>query len=255
MSITISVTTSVAAVLGIGVDNLDRETLVAIFAWLPALTVLASIFYLAGGAHKSRGAFIRIHRGTRKLYFIYPREKRLHVLDWDRLEALAGYIPTVSPSGYASRHPLYLIGIDHAMNPPTEICAACGNLGLFDGDRSAKSLWAYLQAFVAHGPEGLPEPAPLPPRLTRRQETLQPYRDWYAGLRRRLAKPYGMLKAPITIPLWLGWLLINAFPDSVEAFIQYNVPYTPFPADIDQLCGFDEIQSPAIGVSDDRHKP
>lgn len=49
-----------------------------------------------------------------------------------------------------------------------------------------------------------------------------------------------MVKAPITIPLWLGWLLINAFPDSVEAFIQYNVPYTQFPKDIDQLCGFNE---------------
>lgn len=255
MSITISVTTSIAAVLGIGFDNLDRETLVAIFAWFPALTVLAFIFYLAGGAHKSRGAYIRIHRSTRKLYFIYPREKRLHVLDWDRLEALAGYIPTVSASGYASRHPLYLIGIDHAMSPPTEICAACGNLGLFDGDRSAKSLWAYLQAFMAHGPEGLPEPAPLPTRLSRKQETLQPYRDWYAGLRRRLAKPYGMLKAPLTVPLWLGWLLINAFPDSVEAFIQYNVPYAQFPKEIDQLCGFDDIQPGAIGISGDRIPP
>lgn len=101
MSIIISVTTSIAAAFGIGVDNLDRETLIAIFAWLPALTVLACIFYLAGGA----------------------------------------------------------------------------------------------------------------------------------------------------------WLLINAFPDSVEAFIQYNVPYTPFPTEIDRLCGFDETQSPAIGVSDDRHKP
>ncbi|MNT71594.1 hypothetical protein D3C72_2100950 [compost metagenome] len=74
-------------------------------------------------------------------------------------------------------------------------------------------------------------------------------------MRRKLAQPNGILKAPITIPLWLGWLLINAFPDSVEAFMQYNVPYTPFPTDIDQLCGFDETQSPGIGVSDDRHKP
>lgn len=255
MSALVFVIVFASSLLALGPAEADLETVLLMLSGLPVSIGLAFIFYIASGAHRSRGAFVRIHRGTRKLYFVSLPQKRLHTLDWDHLEAFAGYIPIVSTSGYTSRHPLYLIGVDHEMSPPTEICVACGNLGLFDGDRSAKSLWAYLQAFVAHGPEGLPEPAPLPHRLTRRQETLQPYRDWYAGLRRRLAKPYGMLKAPITIPLWLGWLLINAFPDSVEAFIQYNVPYTPFPADIDQLCGFDEIQSPAIGVSDDRHKP
>ncbi|HBL65255.1 MAG TPA: hypothetical protein DDZ58_04190 [Achromobacter sp.] len=123
---------------------------------------------------------------------------------------------------------------------------------MFDGDRSAKALWSYLQIFMERGPESLPKPAPLPPRQSRWQETLQPYRDWYAGLRRRLAKPYGMFKAPLTIPLWLGWLLINAFPDSVEAFIQYNVPYTLFPKEIDTLCGFDEKRKPVIRVNGER---
>ncbi|MGO4830657.1 hypothetical protein AB4141_40540, partial [Cupriavidus sp. 2KB_15] len=103
----------------------------------PSLPAMAFLFYFASGAHRSRGAFIRIHRGTRKLYFIFPGTERLHVLDWNQLEALAGYIPIVSASGYASRHPLYLIGVDYTMDPSTEICAACGNLGLFDGDRSA----------------------------------------------------------------------------------------------------------------------
>lgn len=227
----------------IGFDNLTYQGIARVASISLLLVPMSFLFYFASGAHRSRGAFIRIHRGTRKLYFVYPRKTRLHVLDWDQIEALAGYIPIVSASGYASRHPLYLIGVDHAMNPPTEICVACGNLGLFDGDRSAKALWAYLQAFMAHGLDGLPEPAPLPPRLTRKQEALQPYRDWLAGLRRRLAKPYGMLKAPITIPIWLGWLLINAFPDSVEAFIQYNVPYSKFPEEIEQLCGFDEVRT------------
>ncbi|SEI38735.1 DUF6708 domain-containing protein [Achromobacter sp. NFACC18-2] len=238
-----------------GTKPISLVDIVQTALYIPLLPAMISVFYFAGGTHRSRGAFIRIHRGTRKLYFIYPRQKRLHVLDWDQLEVLAGYIPIVSASGYTSRHPLYLIGVDYTMDPPTEICAACGNLGLFDGDRSAKALWSYLQAFMAHGPEGLPEPAPLPLRQSRNQETLRPYRDWYAGLRRRLAKPYGWLKAPITIPLWLGWLLINAFPESVEAFIQYNVPYAPFPKEIDRLCGFDDKRTPVIRVNGERIEP
>lgn len=235
--------------------QVDLETVLIMLSGLPVSTGLAFIFYIASGAHRSRGAFIRIHRGTRKLYFVSQPQMRLHALDWDHIEALAGHIPIVSASGYTSRHPLYLIGVDHAMSPPSEICVACGNLGLFDGDRSAKALWSYLQAFMAHGPENLPHPASLPSRLSRKQETFRPYQEWYAGLRRRLAKPYGTFKAPIIIPLWLGWLLISAFPDSVEAFIQYNVPYTQFPKDIDQLCGFDETQWPANGVSGDRMQP
>ncbi|MCD0500426.1 hypothetical protein LP085_26495 [Achromobacter sp. MY14] len=235
-----------------GIEQVTLRSFVEIALYIPVLPAMISIFYFASGAHRNRGAYIRIHRGTRKLYFIYPRQKRLHVLDWGQLEALAGYVPIVSASGYASRHPLYLFGVDYSMDPPTEICAACGNLGLFDGDRSAKSLWSYLQVFMERGPEGLPKPAPLPPRGSRWQETQQPYRDWYAGLRRRLTKPYGMFKAPLTIPLWLGWLLINAFPDSVEAFIQHNVPYTQFPKEIDRLCGFDEKRRPVIRVNGER---
>lgn len=221
----------------------------------PAATVIAFIFYFAGGTHKSRGAYIRIHRDTRKLYFVYPRQKGLHVLAWDQLEALAGYIPVVSASGYFSRHPLYLIGVDYTMDPPTEICAACGNLGLFNGDQSAKELWAYLLAFMEHGPEGLPEPAPLSPRLTRAQEALQPYREWYAGLRRKLGQRNGIFKAPITIPLWLVLLLIEAYPDSVEAFLQYNVPYAQFPEHINQICGFDQSRTPIIRVNGERIEP
>jgi len=252
MSIIVTIAGLIASVFALGPANVDVKAILILVAWSPALTGIAFIFYITSGAHRSRGAFIRIHRGTRKLYFIYPRQKRLHVLNWDQLEALAGYVPIVSASGYASRHPLYLFGVDYSMDPPTEICAACGNLGLFDGDRSAKTLWSYLQVFMERGPDDLPKPAPLPPRQSRSQETQQPYRDWYAGLRRTLAKPYGMLKAPLTIPLWLGWLLINAFPDSVEAFIQYNVPYTQFPKEIDKLCGFDEKRRPVIRVNGER---
>ncbi len=219
---------------------------------IPMLPAVITGLYLISRAHRCRGAYIRLHRATRKLYFVYPHQTRLHVLDWDQLEVLAGFIPIVSMSGYATRHPLYLIGVDYNMDPPTEICAACGNLGVFDGDRSAKSLFSYLQAFMEHGPEVLPKPPPIPPRLSRREEALQPYRHWYAGLRRTLAKPYGLLKAPVTIPLWLGWLLINAYPESFENFIQYNVPYAKFPKEIDKLCGFEKRRKPVIRLNGKR---
>jgi hypothetical protein len=64
--------------------------------------------------------------------------------------------------------------------------------------------------------------------------------------------PTACSRPPITIPLWLGWLLINAFPGSVEAFIQYNVPYTQFLKEIDRLCGFNEKRKPVIRVNGER---
>ena len=239
MSILISIVTLIAGAFALGVENICDERFLKMLAASPALTIMALIFYFAGGTHKSRGAYVRIHRGTRKLYFVPPRQKRLLVLAWDQLEAVAGYIPIVSPSGYFTRHPLYLIGVDYSMDPPSEVCVACGNAGAFTGDQSAKDLWSYLLAFMENGPEGLPKPALLVPRLSRTQETLKPYRDWYTELRRKLAQPNGILKAPITIPLWLFLLVIEAYPNSVEAFLQYHVPYAQFPKEIDRLCGFD----------------
>ncbi|MCO7517104.1 hypothetical protein [Pseudomonas putida] len=61
--------------------------------------------------------------------------------------------------------------------------------------------------------------------------------------------------APITIPAWIIWLLINAYPDSVEAWLQYNVPYATFPAEIDVLCGFAEKRKPVIRVNGERIDP
>jgi len=235
-----------------GSENITYGFVVNCVACILLMVLIAFLFYFASGAHRTRGAYIRIHRGTRKLYFVYPRRKKLHVIDWDQLEALAGYVPIASASGYSSRHPLYLIGVDRSMEPPTEICVACGNLGIFDGDRSAKALWSYLQVFIERGPEDLPQPAPLLPRMSRRQATLQPYREWFAGLRRRLREPDGALLAPITIPLCICWLFIAVFPESVEIFLQYNVPYAQFPKEIDRLCGFDEKRKPVIRVNGER---
>ncbi|MEX5341587.1 hypothetical protein [Pseudomonas sp. I2] len=81
------------------------------------------------------------------------------------------------------------------------------------------------------------------------------FRNWYASLRRQLHKPYGWLWAPITIPAWIIWLLINAYPDSVEAWLQYNVPYATFPAEIDVLCGFAEKRKPVIRGNGERIEP
>ncbi|WP_199100128.1 DUF6708 domain-containing protein [Dyella sp. ASV21] len=184
-----------------------------------------------------RGAYIRLPRGTRKLYYVPPRKKTLHTLDWDQVEGLAGYIPILSANGYASRHPLYLIGVDHTQTPPREICMACGNLGLFDGDRSARALWAYLQRFMADGPEHLPAPALPAPRLSRWQSATQPQRDWAAGLRHKLSTPRGKLLSPLPVPLWLGWWMLNAFTESVEQWL--HVPYAAFPPEIDALYGMD----------------
>ncbi len=225
----------------------DEWMLIILAPWL--LTLFAGAIYFLSGAHRSRGAFIRLHRGTRKLYYIFPGKTHLHVLDWDRLEALAGYIPIITGSVNTTRHPLYLIGVDNSLTPPTEICVACGNLGLFDGDRSAKSLWEYLQQFMAHGPQGLPEPPPLLPRLTRKQATLRRFQQWKNALHTSLTTPRGKCWAPIMVPLRVLWLVWDVFPECLAEFIQYNVPYTPFPKATDELCGFAEKRKPVIRVN------
>ncbi|MEG1077582.1 MAG: hypothetical protein RSE44_03365 [Pseudomonas sp.] len=230
-------------------SQLTKETLITIIA-APFLSIFVGVaFYLLSGNHRSRGSFIRIHRETRKLYYSSPGEKHLHVLDWDQLEVLAGYVPIVTGSVNTSRHPLYLIGVDYNLKQPAEICIACGNLGVIDGDRSAKSLWAYLQHFMAHGPEGLPEPPPLPPRMTRRQATFRRFHEWRHALVNSLATTRGKLWAPIMLPLRVLWLIWDVFPDCLGEFIQYNVPYTSFPRHIDELCGFAEKRKPVIRVN------
>ncbi|MEG0965387.1 MAG: hypothetical protein RSG92_08385 [Pseudomonas sp.] len=230
-------------------SQLTKETLITIIA-APFLSIFVGVaFYLLSGNHRSRGSFIRIHRETRKLYYSSPGEKHLHVLDWDQLEVLAGYVPIVTGSVNTSRHPLYLIGVDYNLKQPAEICIACGNLGVIDGDRSAKSLWAYLQHFMAHGPEGLPEPPPLPPRMTRRQATFRRFHEWRHALVNSLATTRGKLWAPIMLPLRVFWLIWDVFPDCLGEFIQYNVPYTSFPRHIDELCGFAEKRKPVIRVN------
>ncbi|MNS93694.1 hypothetical protein D3C72_1278810 [compost metagenome] len=209
--------------------------------------VLSTLLYLCTRhlSGKFRGGFIRIHRGTRKLYFVTPRDQRLLTLEWDQIQALAGYIPIISAGGYTSRYPLYLIAIDWRQAPPQEMCVACGNLGWRDDGDSARQLWDYLQIFMEHGPASLTVPTSIPPRLPRKHTFLRCYRDWMASLRRDLATPRGRRWALLLVPAKILWLICMVFPDSLAEFIEYNVPYTSFPKEIDELCGLLEKGAPA----------
>ncbi|MBK4993636.1 hypothetical protein IAE39_001810 [Pseudomonas sp. S37] len=228
----------------------DREMLIAILVWSPALTCFAIVFYFANGAHRCRGTFIRINRLTRKVYYIFPKTPQtMHVIDWDQIEGFAGFIPIVTSHGYTSRHPLYLLGIDYSMSPPTEMCIACGNLGVIDGNRSARTLWAYLQHFMAHGPEDLPPPPSLTAKLSRREAAIQPYREWLQDFKKELCEPYGWLWALVTVPIRLTLFFLLACLNSSEALIQYNVPYATFPHSNDVLCGFAEKRKPIIRLN------
>ncbi|NER65504.1 hypothetical protein G3436_18580 [Pseudomonas sp. MAFF212427] len=252
LSIIVTTLTILLGMSAIGFEKITRETTITAFLIALFPPMIGGAFYFLSGNHRCRGSFIRIHRGTRKVYYIFPGQKELHILDWDQLEALAGYIPIISGSINTSRHPLYLVGIDHAMKPPTEICLCCGNLGIYDGDRSAKSLWSYLQHFMANGPDGLPEPPPLPARMTRKQATLRHFQEWKSALNNSLSSRRGKRWAPIRLPVRVFWLFWHIFPQCLAEFIQYNVPYTQFPREIDELCGFVQKRKTIIRVNGKR---
>jgi len=46
-------------------------------------------------------------------------------------------------------------------------------------------------------------------------------------------------------PAKILWLVLIGIPESLAEFIEYNVPYTSFPKEIDELCGFAEPVKPA----------
>ena len=245
--------------LSIGILNIIPEPLswrilLAQIAACSAFIAISVLMYLC--VHflfgKFRGGFIRIHRDTQKLYFVTPRDQRLLTLEWDEIRALAGYIPIVSAGGYTSRYPLYLIATDWTQSPPKEVCVSCGNLGWRDGGSSAKELWDYLQIFMEHGPATLPQPPPIPPRLPRKETFLRFYRDWADKYRRDLATPKGKRWAVLVIPAKILALICIVFPDSLAEFIEYNVPYTSFPKEIDALCGFQEKRVPIMRLNGER---
>lgn len=93
--------------------------MILVLPWI--IVVLALISYFLRGVGRSRGIFIRINRRTRKIYYMMPKEAHMHVLEWDSIEAMGGYAPMISASGYTSFNPLYLIGVDYTMKSPTEV--------------------------------------------------------------------------------------------------------------------------------------
>ncbi|MCA8156783.1 hypothetical protein LGM72_32705 [Burkholderia contaminans] len=206
----------------------------------PCLTVtvaFAMYFCFRNFSGRFRGSFVRLHRGTRELYVVSPYDQHFTALDWDALQAFAGYVPLVSTAGYSDRYPLYLIGIDAERTPPQEICVSCGNMGWRDQGASAKQLWDYLQLFMDEGADALPKPPPVPPRLSRKQTFLRCYRDWAAKFRADLPTAKDWLRKPWLVLGKLIWLVCMVFPDSLAEIIEYNVPYARFPNEIDTLCG------------------
>ncbi|CAN7716924.1 hypothetical protein [Caballeronia sp. LjRoot31] len=209
--------------------------------WL--IVVFALVIYLCSGARSNRGTFIRLHRGTRKLYYVAPGQEDLVTLDWDRLVPLAGFMPLLSMGVYTTRHPLYLVGLDTSTTPPRERLIVCGNLGWRDEGQSAKQLWDYLQQFMADGPDGLLLPPPVPKRGTRTQAFTRQFHEWAAKFREDLPTAKSRWRSPWLV-FWKGfWLITMVFPDSLADWIQYNVPYTRFPKAIDDLC---DMPSPQV---------
>ncbi|WP_159086526.1 DUF6708 domain-containing protein [Burkholderia sp. LA-2-3-30-S1-D2] len=230
----------VGAGLAVSLRALDKSTNWGhlLFGVLLTVTITIAMYYcFRNFAGRFRGSFVRLHRGTRKLYVVSPYDEHFTALDWDALQAFAGYVPLVSTAGYSDRYPLYLIGIDTERTPPQEICASCGNLGWRDQGASAKQLWDYLQLFMDEGAGALPKPPPVPPRLSRKQTFLRCYRDWAAKFRTDLLTAKDWLRKPWLVLGKLIWLVCMVFPDSLAEVIEYNVPYARFPSEIDKLCG------------------
>ncbi|RQR81734.1 hypothetical protein DIE11_11175 [Burkholderia sp. Bp9012] len=182
---------------------------------------IAGVLYLLarGSSGRFRGSFVRLHRGTRKLYVVSPSDEHFTALDWDALQAFAGYVPLVSTAGYSDRYPLYLIGIDTARTSPQQIFVSCGNLGWRDQGTSARQLWDYLQLFMDEGADALPKPPPVPPRLSRKQTFLRCYRDWATKFRTDLPTAKDWLRKPWLVLGKLIWLVCMVFPDSLAEVI------------------------------------
>lgn len=212
--------------------------------FVPWLTVIfALLIYLFSGATQNRGTFIRLHRGTRKLYYVAPGQEEVLTLDWDQLIPLAGFVPLLSMGVYTTRHPLFLVGLDTASTPPRECNIVCGNLGWRDEGRSARQLWDYLQRFMAEGPQPLVLPPAVPPRGTRTQAFTRQFHEWAAKFREDLPTPPSRWRSPWRVFWKVFWLITMVFPDSLAEWLQYPVPYTAFPRAIDELC---DMPSPSV---------
>lgn len=238
----------ICAITLLSIVETTPDMLLAILITSPIIPLLAFLNYLVMGAHRIRGSYIRVNRITRKVYFISPLTPgNVHAVDWNRLVARAGHISRRSSYGPAYRRPLFLIGVDYTLVPPTELCIAFGNTDMPGDERSAQTLWGYLQHFMEYGVSDLPDFVAPQKKLSRRDAATQPYREWYTGVCTMCDGANALLWAPIMIPIWIFLLAFKAYPDSVEAWIQHKVPYTTFPHEIDIICGFDTASPVSLG--------
>ncbi len=232
--------------MGVGVSSImsliiPRPIPSEVWLVIALLPIFSATFgYLLYAATRSmRGSHVRLNRETRKIYYVFPRNQQLVTLDWNEVQPVAGYVPIVGAAGYTTRHPLCLVGIDWTQSPPQEVSVSCGNLGWRDQGKSARELWGYMQHFMEGGPEGLPAPPPLPPRMSRKQTFLYGYRQWAAKFREDLSTPKGKRWLLLWAPAKVLWLITIVFPDSIGDYLDYSVPEIQFPKEIDVLCGFE----------------
>lgn len=208
--------------------------------WLApvALSAIGGLLYLS--SRSSGSSYVRLSRKTRRLYYVIPGEQHLVVLDWEKLQPVAGYLPISGGfAGHTVLHPLFLVDVDWNKSPPQEVSVSCGNFGWRDNGESARELWSYVEHFMERGPQGLPTPPPLPPRMSRNETFLYGYRQWAKKFREDLSTPKGKRWALLWAPAKVLWLIAIVFPDSIGAYLDYTVPEVRFPEEIDAICEFE----------------
>ena len=199
---------------------------------------IGGLMYLA--TRNSQGSHVRINRKTGKAYYIIPGELRLVTLDWQEIQPMAAnFVIAGGPAGHTVLNPLFLVGVDWTQSPPQEASISCGNIGWRDNGKSACELFSYIQHFMDYGPQGLPMPGPLPPKMSRKDTFLHGYRQWAKKFRDDLSTPKGKRWAVLWAPAKVLWLIAMVFPDSIGAYLDYTVPEVRFPEEIDLLCGFE----------------
>ena len=194
----------------------------------------------------SQGSHVRISRKTGRVYYVIPDELRLATLDWQEIQPMAANIlVSGGAAGHTVFNPLFLVGVDWTQSPPQETSISCGNVGWRDNGKSACELFSYIQHFMDYGPQGLPMPGPLPPKMSRKDTFLYGYRQWAKKFREDLSTPKGKRWAVLWAPAKVLWLITMVFPDSIGAYLDYTIPEVKFPPEIDALCGFESSSSDA----------
>ena len=216
----------------------ELEIVFAIIITPIVFSAIGGLMYLI--TRGSQGSHVRISRKTGKIYYVIPGELRLVTLDWQEIQPMAAsFFIAGGPAGHTVLNPLFLVGVDWTKSPPQEASISCGNIGWRDNGKSACELFSYIQHFMDYGPQGLPMPGPLPPKMSRKDTFLHGYRQWAKKFRDDLSTPKGKRWAVLWAPAKVLWLIAMVFPDSIGAYLDYTVPEVRFPEEIDLLCGFE----------------